>query len=193
MSASAALAGAFTLHLLGGFAVSDVVPALPPAPLLTGEVQVGYGLSDAFELRARYATHVGLHHRLGLDLRAAFGTGAWSVGARLEPSVRVGGTPEDVAGDVSTQAALLLGWRDGPTAVTVEAGVTVQWLLWDPAGVDDEPYFAFIDAAAQVEHALPSGTVLLGRLELAVPRAPDDPFAVLGVHPRVLVGAAWRL
>jgi hypothetical protein len=186
---STVFAGAFTLRLLGGFAVNDVVPALPPAPLLTGEAQLGYGLADGVELRARYATHVGLQHRFGLDLRLGLRAGEWRLGARVEPSLRVGGTPEDIAGDVSTQAAVVVGWR----GLSLEAGATVQWLLWDPAGVDDEPYLAFIDLAAQAEHALASGTVLLARLELAVPRAPDDPFAVLGVYPRLLVGAAWRL
>jgi hypothetical protein len=182
--------GPVSLRLLGGVAVLGVVPALPPAPLLTAEAQLAVPLHPAVELRARYATHLGVHHRLGPELRVtAARAGAWSFGARLHPSVRVGGTPEDIAGDVSTQAALVLGWR----GLSVEAGATVQWLLWDPAGADDSPYLAFIDLAGQLERALASGTVLTARLELAVPRGPDDPFAVLGVYPRLLVGAAWRL
>jgi hypothetical protein len=187
VSAEGALA---TLSVLGGFALSDVVPALPPAPLLTGDVHLAWSLGERVELRARYATHLGITHRLGPDLRVrALAAGAFWVGARLHPSFQIGGTPEDLAGDVSTQAGLLAGWG----AITVEGGVTVQWLVFDPAGSDDDPYLAFVDVAVEGRRVLASGTALVARLEIAIPTAPDDPFAVLGVHPRVLFGAVWAL
>jgi hypothetical protein len=183
-------AAALALHVLGGFALSDVVPALPPAPLLTGDVALAFGLGERVELRARYATHLGITHRLGPDLRVTLArAGALRLGARLHPSALVGGTPGSVAGDVSTQAALVAG--AGP--IQLEAGVTVQWLVFDPAGSDRDPYLAFVDVAVEGRHALASGTALVARLELAVPTAPDDPFAVLGVHPRALFGAVFAL
>jgi hypothetical protein len=192
------MSGGAAIVVLGGFTVLDVLPALPPAPILTGELSLAWPLGERVTLGGRYATNLGVQHRLGPELRiAAMTLGPVSLGLRLHPSASLAGTPDDVAGDLATLAAITAEWRRGALRLALEGGVTVEWLVYEHIGgdtrVDDAPYLASVDVAAAAAWTLASGVTLVARLELGIPQAPDDPFAVLGVYPRLLAGASWRL
>ncbi len=189
-------------HAAGGFTLLRVdLPGVPVAPVLTGDLELAWGVTRGLDLRARYSTQLGLVHRLGPEARARLLGGAeWAVGARVYPSVQFVGAAQDdvdVGGDVSTFAGLLATVRFDDLAVTVDAGATVQWLLFEDIDgrsfVDDVPYLAQVDVAFELEWATaPSGNYAL-RLELTIPTAPDDPFTVLGVVPRLLFGGSFAL
>lgn len=180
--------------------VSIDLPVLPVFPALTAGLTARWRLGDAVGLGARYRTWLGYDHRLGpeLDLGHAVGHSGWSVGGRVHPWVRVAGAAGErdgvaLGGDVSTIGALLVTRRDrsGRTAITVEGGGTVQWLLFeriDGQGyVDDVPWYATTDAAIELAWADRWAQALAVRLEVAVPRAPHDPLTVLGVRPTLVV------
>lgn len=194
-------AGRTMLHLDGGFALLRVdVPALPVVPLLTGDLVLAHGLADGIDLRGVYRTTLGLTHRLGPELRARLVRGdGWAVGARLLPSVKFVGSERDEfdwGGDVSTTAAALGTVRVDGTALTVEAGATVQWLFFERiegnTHVDRVPYLAFVELGVGVEHPTSRDTNLAVSLEVSIPTAPDDPFSVLGVYPRLTVGGSFE-
>jgi hypothetical protein len=195
-------AGRTMLHLDGGFALLRIdVPGFPVAPVLTGDLELAHGLTDWLDLRGRYTTHLGLVNRLGPELRArVVHAGGWSVAARLFPSAQLVGSEQDgidYGGDVSTLFGLLGTHRFDDLAVTLEAGATVQWLLFehiaDRAHVDSVPYFAFVDVALGVEWPTSDDTNLAIRLEAGIPAAPDDPFTVLGIYPRITAGGSFAL
>ena len=195
-------AGKVMLHAAGGFNLLDIgIPGVPFAPVLTGDLEIAWGLLSGLDLRGRYSTQLGLIHRLGPEVRFRFAGGdAWAVGARLHPSVQVAGAANDgvdVGGDVSTYAGALGTVRFGEVAVTLDAGVTVQWLLFEDIDgrrfTDTEPYLAFGDVAVEVEWARRTEGNYSLRLELAVPTAPDDPFTVLAVFPRLVFGGNFAL
>lgn len=195
-------AGTTMLHLDGGFSLVRLdVPALPVAPALTGTLELAHGITDWLDLRGRYVTHLGLIHRLGPELRAGIVDDAgWSLAARVHPSAQIVGSGQeeiDLGGDVSTTFAILGTRREGTLAITLDVGVTVQWLLFERiagrAFVDDVPYLGFVDAGLGIEWATSAETNLSVQLEVAVPTAPDDPFTVLGVAPRLTAGGSFEL
>ncbi len=201
LAVSQAVTGQWELEIRGGFTVLDIVPGVPPIPLLTGDVRVGFSLAPGVELSGRYATTIGLVHRIGPELAVELTQdGPWAIGFRVHPSVRLSGATKDgidIAGDVSTQGVAVVAFRRDGWALTAEAGVTVQWVLFQAIGgdtmVDADPYLAFYDMAVQGQWTSAPGTRLTVRLELSVPRAPDDPFAVWGMYPRALFGAEFDL
>jgi hypothetical protein len=195
-------AGTTALHLDAGFLLVHLgYPVAPIAPILTGGVELATGLGDGVDLRARYETHLGALHRVGPELRVrALATDAFVLGARLHPSAQIGGAWQDgadVAGDVSTETALLGTHRRGAWAFTLEAGVTIQWLVFEQvdgaSDADTRPYLAFYDLAMEVEVGVRRGATLGARLEVAIPTAPDDPFATFGVVPRLVAGGSFGL
>lgn len=200
--ATPAAKGTSSLRLAGGFSVLRVdLPGLPVIPLLRGELELAHGLTDWLDLRARYATDLGVIHRLGPELRACVvGSDRWTLGLRLYPSVQVGGTAQDevtYAGDVSTQAGLLGSWHLALGTITAEVGSSVEWLVFeqlDGGGiVDSVPYIAFTDLALGFEWRAGETSSYGVRLELRIPTAPDDPFTVLGGYPRLLFGSSFQL
>lgn len=195
--------GATVLHLAAGLSLLKLdLPSLPVFPLvLTGDAELAHGVADGVDVRVRYTTQLGVAHRVGPEVRARVLRGRrWALGARVFPSVHLTGAAQrgvDHGGDVSTQGALLGTYRMGFGAVTLEAGATVQWLFFSDimgrSELDAVPYLAFVDLALEVEWPT-SPTANLGvRLELSVPTAPDDPFAVLGTYPRVVFGGSFGL
>ena len=194
--------GAAMMHAAGGFTLLRIdIPGVPVVPVLTGDLEFAWGVSPGIDVRARYSTQLGLIHRLGPELRTRLWTDrTWSVAARVYPSAQIVGAAQDdidVGGDVSTFAGLLGTYRGGDYAFTVDAGVTVQWLLFEDIDgrsfVDGDPYLAYVDVALELEWATsPTGNYAL-RLELGVPTAPDDPFTVVGVLPRIVFGGSFSL
>ena len=193
--------GRTMLHLDGGFALVRIdVPAVPIAPVLTLDLELAHGVTDYLDLRARYTTHLGLVNRLGPEARIGlFDADGRSLAVRIFPSAQLVGTGQDddldLGGDVSTLFGALATQRVDETAVTLEAGVTVQWLLFENLDgrthTDTRPYLAFVDLAVGVEWATSRDTNLAVQLEAAIPTAPDDPFTVLGVYPRLTVGGSF--
>jgi hypothetical protein len=176
------------------------VPDLPVFPALTGGVAAERGLSDAVDLGVRYTTWLGYDHRIGPTTGVrVVDVGPWALGARAHPWVRVAGTAQhgvDLGGDVSTQTALALTRATSRFAWTVDAGTTVQWVLFerlDGVGfVDGKPWLATVDVAAEVAWPDRWAEALAVRLEVGIPRAPDDPIAVLGVRPRLVFAGNFR-
>lgn len=223
--------GRLMLSLTAGLALQQVgLPSLPVFPVLTGEVELAWGVDDGIDVRLRYGTYLGLVHRIGPELRLRlFGGARFTVAARLHPSVRLSGSPnartelcaareagataEDggtsVAGDFTTQTSLLFTLRTrrgdsprgsdpgGPAAVTVEVGLATQWILYahrcGRTVVDAAPYPAWVDLALVVERPIRPQVNLTLRIELGVSLTPDDPFAVRGLYPRVLLGGNFGL
>jgi hypothetical protein len=95
---------------------------------------------------------------------------------------------------VATQGAALVTRRYDFGAVTLDAGVTIQWLLYerlaDRSHVDHDPYLLSVDLALEVEWPTSADSNLSLRLEVAVPTAPDDPFTLAGFQPRVVFGGS---
>lgn len=188
--------GVWAAHFAGGLALVDIgVPVAPIIPVLTADAEVAYGLGAWFDVRGRYSTRLGVQHTLGPELRGRItSVGGWSLAGRVFPSVTVLGAYQegpDYAGDVATLAGLVTSWRGRHGALIAEAGVTIQWLLFehlDETDVDATPYLAYYDLALEGEYPLHDDVNLTLRLELAVPGAPDDPFTVAGGHPRLLFG-----
>lgn len=188
-------------HVAGGLAFVDIeVPVVPFLPLLTADLEVGYGLHDRVDLRGRYITKLGIQHRLGPALRVrAVEAGGWSLGAEVFPSGMIQGAYEeevDTAGDVATGFNLLTTWRGRYGAITLEGGATVEWLLYEEieaSHLDTTPYLAWIDVAVEAEYPYYDDVNLTLRVDMAIPTAPDDPFTVLGGYPRVLFGGNFVL
>jgi hypothetical protein len=189
------------IHVDGGFALLRLgVPALPVLPVLTGELSVGRGIAELADLRVRYLTHLGLIHRLGPELRVrALGDGTWAVAGRLWATGQIVGTAQeslDLGGDVSTRATALATHRADFGAITAEAGVTVEWLVFEALEgrstyVDSSPYLGFVELALGIEWPTADDGNLALRLEATVPTASDDPFTVLGVIPRLVFGGSF--
>jgi len=180
-----------------GFALLRIdVPSIPVVPVLTGGVAAERGLTDAVDLGIRYQTDLGYNHLLGpeLQIRALKG-GNWAAGFHTMAFVRIAGTTEEglsLGGEASTLASAVVGWRGPRSGLVVGAGPNLQWLLFerlDGEGfVDALPWLASVDFSVEYAWATPWAKALSVRLEAAIPRAPDDPFRVLGAHPRVLFG-----
>ena len=186
----------------GGFTLVRIdLPSIPVFPALTGEAEVVWGVGRRVDLRVRYVTHLGYIHRLGPEVRVTAVRGrAWSFGARLYPSAQFAGSFQEAVeygGDVATYAGLLGSYRWGAGVVTLDVGLTVDWLVYERFGgrtvVDDRPYLAAGDVAVAVEWPTRPGQSLFVRAEAHVPTAPDDPSAVGGVVPRVVFGGAFGL
>ena len=194
--------GAVMMHGAGGFTLLRVdLPGVPVAPVLTGDLEFAWGLADGLDARLRYSTQLGLVHRLGPELRGRLLAGeGWAVAARVYPSVQLAGAAQDdvdFGGDVATIASLLGTVRFDDLAVTLDVGPTVQWLLFEDIDgrrfIDDVPYLASVDVTIELEWATaPSGNYAL-KLELTIPTAPDDPFTVGGVVPRLVFGGSFAL
>lgn len=194
--------GVTVLHMDGGLALVRVaLPSLPFFPIPSGDLEIAHGIVPGLDVRGRYTTYLGVAHRLGPELRVrALQVGVFSLGARLFPSAYVVGAAHngvDVAGDVSTQAALLATVRGAPGALTLDAGATVQWVqfasLRGMQRVDASPYLAFVDLALEAERPISPGANLTLRLELGISLTPNDPFAFFGLYPRLLFGGNFRL
>lgn len=194
--------GVTALTVLGGFTLLRVdLPVLPVLPVLTGDAELAWALGRRVTVRARYTTWLGLKHRLGPELRvAAPDVGGLTVAARLHPTAQFEGAFQegvDYGGDVATLAGLVATWRWSRGALTAEAGVTAQWVVYEHlsgrAHVDARPYLASVDAALEYEWPTRDGQTLSVRLELDVPTAPDDPSTVGGVTPRALFGGSFGL
>lgn len=179
-----------------GFSLLDIdIPGLPVFPVTTIGAAVEWGLTDHVDVGIRYTTWLGYDHRLGPELQLAVVRGdPWSVGVRAHPWARIAGAAQDgtsYGGDLSTQAAAVVTRRMTKTALTLEAGATTQWVLFehlDGEGfVDTDPWLATIDGAVELAWADRWAKALAVRLEVGVTRAPDDPFSVLGVRPRLVV------
>ncbi len=174
--------------------VSVDIPLLQVFPVLTGSVAVERGLSDRVDVGVRYTTWLGFDHRLGPELQLGLvRTERLGLGLQAHPWVRIAGAAQSglsLGGDVSTLAMLAATHRRGKVAVTLSAGPTVQWVLFERLeGVgyaDTRPWFASTDVAAELAWSDPWARALATRLELAIPRAPDDPLRVLGVRPRIV-------
>lgn len=201
-SAAALPRGQAALVASGGVTLVRIdLPSLPVFPALTGEAELAWGAGRRVDLRVRYATHLGYIHRLGVEVRAtAVQRGPWAFGARLSPSAQFAGSAQEgveYGGDVATYGGLLASYRWRCGVVTVDAGLTLDWLVYERFGgrttLDDRPYLAAGDLAATVEWPTRPGQSLFVRVEAHVPTAPDDPAAVGGVVPRVVFGGAFGL
>jgi hypothetical protein len=186
----------------GGFTVVRIgLPVLPVFPVLTGEAEIVRGLNDRLDVRGRYVTHLGYIHRLGAELRVtALRAGAWSFAARVFPSAQFAGSVQEgveFGGDVATLAGLVGTYRWRRAALTLDAGVTVDWLVYEHFNgrttLDAAPYLAAVDLGLTLEWNVRAGQSLLVRAEAHIPAAPDDPFTVLGFVPRVVFGGAFGL
>ncbi|MBI5517799.1 MAG: hypothetical protein HY909_28770 [Deltaproteobacteria bacterium] len=194
--------GVTMLRLTGGVDVlRTTFPSAPVLPLPTGLAELSRGVADGCDLRLRYSTTAGLLHRAGPELRARLlGGSRYAVALRLYPSASfAGATRGEVTygGDLSTQA-MLLGTLRGPFgALTLEAGATGQWLVFERfrgvSEVTTRPYLAFLEFGLGWERPLGPEANLSVRLDLAVTLAPADPFALAGLYPRLSVGGSFRL
>lgn len=195
--------GQAALHVAGGLIAIDIdVPVAPPLPVFTAEVEASFGVLDGLDVRARYATQLGLVHHVGPEVRGRLWRGGgWSVGARLRPTFEFGGAWQegvDYGGEVATTGAALLTWRGGSGALTLDAGVEVEWLVFEEVDgerfADDSPFLAFYELALDYEHPLYDDANLSARFEYARPFQPDAyPATVLGGFPRLLVGGSFAL
>jgi len=194
--------GRLALHLDGGFAIVRLgLPVLPVLPVLSGDAEIAYGVTRGVDVRLHYMTHLGLVHRIGPELRLRlFGSERGAFGVRVMPSVRfVGAAQEgvDYAGDISTQAAVLGTLRGRLGALTAEAGLTAQWILYQSITgmrhIDDRPYLAYLDFALEWEKPLGPSSNFTLRLEVSVSRTPDDPFGIYQMYPRIVAGGNFGL
>jgi hypothetical protein len=191
--------GMSALHLSGGFLFVGI-PSFP-VPILSGDAELGFGIADGIDLRVRYTSHLGIIHRLGVESRCRIAEiDGFTMAIRLHPSGQFAGAAQegiDFGGDVSTGAGLVATVRTLFGAITVELGGTIEWLLYENiAGVsfvDTDPRFDGIDLALEYEHPLHSDANITVRLEARIPSAPGDPFTVLGVEPRILVGSSFSI
>jgi hypothetical protein len=145
-----------------GFSLLSIdVPMLPVFPVLTGGVAVERGLSDRVDLGVRYTTWLGYDHRLGPELRvAAIRDEDWTAGVRTHPWLRIAGTAQGTlsyGGDLSTQTCVFATRTLDRTALTAEAGATVQWVLLErlegASFVDPVPWLATADLALELAWA----------------------------------------
>lgn len=183
-----------------GFSLLSIdVPMLPVFPVLTGGVAVERGVSDRVDLGVRYTTWLGYDHRLGPELQAGvIRADGWTAGLRAHPWLRIAGTAQGTlsyGGDVSTQAVAFATRAVDDVALTAEAGATVQWVLFERLEgvgfVDPVPWLATADVTLELAWADRWARQLAVRLELGLPRAPDDPFGVLGVRPRLVLAGSF--
>lgn len=188
--------GETRLSLSGGFTVLRIqLPGIEVFPALTGDLEVHHGLFDGVDLRARYTTHLGLVHRLGPELRASLVSDEpFSLITRVFPSLQFTGAAQrgvDFGGEVSTLFGLGGAVSLGETKLIVEAGATVEWLVFQnikgASHTDATPYLAFADFALMFEW--PSS--VFARLELAYSLSRGDPFTIFGFVPRVLFGTSF--
>lgn len=197
--------GEVRVNLAGGFSVVDLgVDFVPGAPVLTGDALVGWAFADGWDLSGRFRTNMGLTNRLGPQLAAALAPAGepWSVGARLWPHVTLTGSAAqgealDVAGDFSTEAAVTSSWDFDLATISLELGLSVQWVLFERLqgqdSVDTEPFFDVVIVGLGAAWANGErGTLALG-FEMRIPTAPDVPFTVLGGYPRLVFGGSFAL
>jgi hypothetical protein len=87
----------------------------------------------------------------------------------------------------------MLTWRRTDLALSLELGVTTEWLLWEhfegDSHVDRVPYLAYALGGLAAEWPTSRDSSLFLRLEVAIP-ASSEPFTVLGVYPRILFGGS---
>jgi hypothetical protein len=196
-------AGETWLDLHGGFTVLHIgLPALPVFPVLAGEIAIRRGLSDRFEIGARYRTHVGTEHRLGPELRLAIlEEDPGAIGVWLYPSASISGGLEgesaDVGGDLATDGGLIGELRFETFTIALEVGLAIDWLVYakiaEDSFVDAAPFLTHVDLALEVSWLAGEDTVLRARLEVPASLSPDDPFTIFGVVPRATFGASVRL
>lgn len=185
---------------IGGFVLIDLaVPIAPPIPVVSGDVAWHHTLLPGLTAGARYQTHLGAVHRLGPEVRgmASLG-GGFAIGGRVYASASVTGSWQDgidAGGDVATLLMASVVWHHGDESLTLEGGLTVEWLLWEHiAGrdaIDVAPYLAYAEAAGEWRHALHETAWLTLRFEAAVP-IDEDPYAPGGFYPRLLVGGGFE-
>ena len=100
------------------------------------------------------------------------------------------------AGEVATAAGLLGTWRTPLGAVTFEAGLDVEWVVFEEvageAFVDDTPFLAFYTFGLVYECPIYEDANLSARLEYALPHVSEAyPAQVLGGFPRLLFGGSF--
>lgn len=184
----------------GGFALVDLaVPGAPPIPVVSGDVSWHRRLVDGLWLGARYRTHLGAVHRLGVELDGGWPVRAgWSIGGRVFTSASVAGAWQDgldAGGDLASTGLLTVTWGglDGHQ-IGLEGGLTVEWLLWshiaDRSTVDAAPYPAYLELALDWRWALHDTAWLTLRGEVARP-VDVDPYAPGGVYPRATFGGGF--
>jgi len=180
-----------------GFALLNIgVRAFPVLPLLTGELAWERGLTDRVDLGVRYTTWLGFDHRLGPELQVGGAVGRHvALGARLHPAVRIAGFASadeglELGGDFTTPVAALVTVSHDDVIWTLEGGFTPQFLLFerlDGGGLVDAAFFPVtVDVAVELGWRSAIASALSVRAELGVALAPDDPFGIGGVRPRLL-------
>ncbi len=195
--------GLAALHATAGVALIDIdVPVAPSLPLFTADLQAAWGLADGLDLRASYATYLGIVNRLGPELRGrVLRLGPVALGARVRPTVELAGAWQDEVDygvELATDGGLLLTWRGALAALTLEAGVEVEWAVFeevDGASYSDaSPYLAFYELALDLEYPLYEDANLAARFEYALPHVAEAyPGRVWGGFPRLLLGASFAL
>lgn len=190
-------AGTFGWQVGAGFSLLDInVSTFRVLPVPTGEAAVEWGLTDHVDIGARYATWVGFDHRLGPELQVGGSVGKRvALGARLHPAVRIAGFAGsdegvELGGDLTTPIAAVMTVAHGDVAWSLEGGLTPQFLLFerlDREGFVDAAFFpATVDVAVELAWKSAIASALSVRAELGVALAPDDPFGIGGVRPRLL-------
>lgn len=190
----------WSCHFAGGLAAVDAgIPVIPAFPYFSGDAELIVGLLDGLDARLRYTTQIGVLHRLTAEARArVFHVNGWTLAARLATSAGFGGAWQeavDYTGDVSTSAGLAASYAAPTWSLTLEAGGTMEWLVYEDIDQgfqsDTTPFYSTTDLALEwAWSALDDGWLSL-RLEHAISAAPDDPFTVLGGYPRLLFGGGF--
>lgn len=168
-----------------------------PLPALT--LTLAHGLGDRADLRLHYDTVLGLAHRLGVEVRATVArSDRWAFGTALTASAMVYMVPYQglyTGGDVSTHASAMVTGRVGSAAVTLDAGVTAQWMVFTDAGqrllTDLRPRVSYANLGARVEWARSPGRTYALGIDISVPVDRNDPIAWNGAFPRLTFGGTW--
>ncbi len=196
-SASTRPAGTVGWQAGAGFALLNIgVEAFPVLPLLTGELAVERGLTDRVDVGLRYATWLGFDHRLGPELQVGGPVSPHvALGARIHPAIRIAGFAGadeglELGGDFTTPVAGVLTVAHDDVVWTLEGGFTPQFLLFerlDGEGFVDAAFFPVtVDVAVELGWKSAIASALAVRAELGIALAPDDPFGIAGVRPRIL-------
>lgn len=185
--------------VLTGGMVLTAPPQMGVMPLPLLSAQLAHGLSERLDLRVHYDSVVPCVHRVGVELRARlWGDHAWALAIGVEPSAEIIAVPYRglySGGDVSTSATALLTRSWSSASLTIEAGTTVQWMVFDGGNgrflTDTRPHLTWFDFGARVEWAHGAGRTFLLGLDVSVLLDRDDPLALLGMFPRVVFGGSW--
>lgn len=172
---------------------------VPVLPLPVFSAQFARGLADHLDLRVRYDTVALVAHRVGAEMRLNLARSrGWSFALGVEPSALIYALPYQGAflgGDLSTQVSALVTHQWSSVALTLEAGPTMQWMVFGQGQgrvlVDSRPHFAYFDVGARLEWSRGFGRTMMLGVDLCVPLDSDDPLSFLGILPRVTLGWSW--